>query len=278
MLRKNDLTLLIRQNNTSKSLEIIDASPHLLEVTGYGKADIAKASFAKILSPETASCLEYIEYSAHGKDVADVLQKNRSFSILSKNGVALPFHLRIRRSVSTLEAPVFLLIFYSIIDEPNETLSAIAHLRQKEMAENAEDLPKKQPFIREAEFVQFCVDKKKITASFALVRIDGLSKDEKLAEHLKILAQQCRIDFREEDIIGLLEDDQVAIILLQAGVNEAPIPLNRLRANIASRLNGIFTISCAYAQMKPGSKIRGLVKACKKALDAEAESNRLIQV
>jgi diguanylate cyclase (GGDEF)-like protein len=292
-LRKGDIAITVCQDNTAKKLVIESADEGIELVTGFSVHELKDMQLQDILTDSVNDQIEdYIEFESKGNDLADVLGKVRNFGFLTKLGKEMRVDMRVTRGVVQDEKPRFQLVVRDASDVSSGSNRVLKHLRGAQQLDPLTSLPNRETFQRDMEFVMFCVEKERIKASFALIGVDQLGKI--IKEHgrpaagdlLKEVATRCRMNFRTDDFLAYLENDTIAVVMLEAGRAAALIPLNRLRWQVANKPldfvnpegdNTPITVTVAYDEIGKGAKVDGMINNCLDAIiKAQAEGGNKI--
>lgn len=242
--RKADVTLDVVQHNADRKLMIIGADKAIEEHLGRPSTEIIGEELKTIL-PESVNELiaNYLEYDDDIQDLAAVLGKTRKFGLLNRHGREIPFGLKIVRdaSVDKDTNPRFkLFISRQKIMDSLRTQLGITEAQEKDVIDTTSHLPDRASFLRHLELVNRAVREGKIKASLGLIKVDiynevvrnhGQEGAKALFQHLSTI---CRNNVREDDIVGYIAPNRIAIILLETKEENAKIPMNRIRWTFGS--------------------------------------------
>ncbi len=281
--RKGDIIIRICQNNENKRLLIEESDPEFEEIVGYMVHELEGAQLYDILLDDVNDQLyNYLEFTDEGNDLSDVISKIRDFGFISKLGQEILLDVKINRVATPDSNPRFEMVIRDQSKISKGSGRALRGLRGRQVVDKVTGLPDRQSFIKEAEFINFCVDKDRMVACFALVAIDNYQEllerygQDVLDKLTRELVAKCKVNFREDDILGLLEENRIGVILLEANAKEAHVPLNRYRWQVSAQpLNVLVpeveeetavTLSIAYCQLEKGKIIDYAMDRCSKQL------------
>lgn len=294
--RKGDIAMVVCQDNAAKTLTIesIDETNAMLEpIIGYEAKEILNQSLRDYLPPQINENIDdYLEFEEGGNDLGSVLSKSRGFGLLNKAGNITKFDMRIQRDVSMDEKDRFLLIMRGHDAVTSQVYRTLEDFKEYEVLDPLTDLPTSESFAKKAKIVHAALRAEEIAASMVVLHIDdfeqitqdyGTPTSEGL---IKEVAFRCTQTFRDADVIGYAGDGKFGVILLDAGMTNALIPLNRLRNLIANQPLYIpgnehvaGTISIACTEMTPDDTVDAIISRCEDALlDNDGESNYVIEV
>jgi diguanylate cyclase (GGDEF)-like protein len=294
VLRKGDISITICQDNEARRLVIESADEGIENIIGYALGELKEMELQDILPDAVNDHLEnYLDYKDEGNDLANVLSKVRDFGFLTKLGKEARVDMRVARAMAEGPKPRFNLIIRDAAEVSGASNRVLKHLRGHQQLDALTGLPNRETFMRDMEFVNFCLEKERIRASFALVAIDQLAKIIKedgrpaAGDLLKETAMRCKLNFRTDDFLAYLENDCIAAILLEAPKAEALIPLNRLRYQMANKpldytnpegTNSSITLTIAYLELKKGDAIDAVINRCLDAITKAQEEggNKII--
>ncbi len=237
--RQSDAVLIVCQDNTRKTIEIVAANEAMAHVSGYTSQHLAGQPLAAIL-PERirAVVAEMVEYGNDTKDLLAVTSKIRDFAVKSRHGQEIPFRLRITYGEAIDGNPWFHLLF---IDE--ERLGRVQAFRRllkenfkgHEVIDDYTGLPNRMSLEKDVELTVHAIRSKDFVASFAAMDINQYEELEatyghdvcnKLYQHI---GQACKLKLRAEDTVGSLSGQTLGVILADALQEPARMVLNRLR-------------------------------------------------
>jgi diguanylate cyclase (GGDEF)-like protein len=286
----------VLQDNAARKLVIEGGDEGIENIIGYDVSELKEMELQDILPPAVNDHIEnYLDYQDGGNDLANVLSKVRNFGFLTKLGKEARVDMRVSRTVTDDAKLRFDLIIRDAAEVSGASNRVLKHLRGHQQLDALTGLPNRETFMRDMEFVNFCIEKERIRASFALIAIDQLGKIIKedgrnaAADLLKETAMRCKMNFRTDDFLAYLENDYIAAVLLEAGKAEALIPLNRLRYQVANKpldytkpdgQNTPITITIAYLQIQKGMSVDAVLNQCLDAITQAQEEggNKLISL
>lgn len=292
--RKGDIIISVTQDNDEKSILIETADASIENTIGYEAEELVGMDLRTILIPSVNEIINtHLDFEMGGSDLGAVLNKVRDFGFITKLGYEIKLNMRISRSVSDNENPKFELILKDFSEISEGSKSALRNFRGKQVLDKETGLPDKASFMKEAEFINFCVGKGRLFASFALISIDGLNNvfkqygKENTRKIIRELVSRCRINFRDDDIIGSIGDNLIGVILLDAQSAIAKNPLNRLRWQIASHPFDVgeneqatITLSIIYCEVNKDKSVEKAIEICQAELDELRKSggNKIAEV
>lgn len=289
--RKADVTLDVVQKNTEQKLVIVAADKAIEEHLGRTTSEIVGEELKSIL-PENVNELiaNYLEYD-DVQDLAAVLSKTRKFGLLNRHGREIPFGLKIiRDTAADKEANPRFKLFISrqkIMDSLRMQLG-ITEVQEKDIIDTTSHLPDRASFLRHLELVNRAVREGKIKACLGLIKVDiynevvrNYGQDGAKALFMN-LATVCRTNVREDDIVGYVAPNRVAIILLETKEENAKIPMNRIRWTFGSAPIALpkakepiqMTLTATYLNIPGKGTPIQVIDACDKAFGI-ADAKRL---
>ncbi len=237
--RKGDLVLVVCQHNESNMLEIQAADPALESLIGFTAYELMGRPLSTILTPEINQQIhDYLEFGDEGNDLSAVLSKVRHFALRAKAGFEVPLHIRIFNTTSFDKNPRFLLVMHNAsvqreIAGPSgemRDLLSMPHIRHEATGTVNEEF-----FHSALTIVKKMIEKGNSKATLAVFEVDKHENLEKkygpIKSHvvLKEVVDRAHNNFREDDVLGYLGGMCFGVILMEADVENAKIPLNRLR-------------------------------------------------
>jgi diguanylate cyclase (GGDEF)-like protein len=220
-------------------VEIAAINDEAARVTGYTNEDLVGKPLANILPERVSSTItEFVEFAENKNDLFFVLSKIRNFSIKTRDGREMEFKLRIIHGESVDRNPWFHLVL--IDEEKLRQVNAFrnvlqANFKGHEVIDEHTGLPDRASLIKDLEMVVYHVQKKEVSASFAVIDINDYEGQRmkhgeetcfRLHQHIGYI---CKLKLRAEDTIGTLSDRSLGIILIDAPQDPAHMVLNRLR-------------------------------------------------
>lgn len=242
--RSNDAVVTICQNNTDKSIKIIDVNKPGEELLGYSAAELKDKELQHILPPRIAALLlEYVEYESDANDVGQVLSKVQSFSTIGKNGKETGYRLKIVRSDATATTIKFELILQDKNGlRKNEALRAAIreNFKGHQVLDPATGLPDRYSLAKDVELMGYYSNKSDIRSCFAVLQLDHY--DELLSQYgrgvcqdiVKHIATLCRQSLRPDDVVGVMNFKRIGVVLIDTSLESARMTVNRLRWQIAA--------------------------------------------
>lgn len=278
--RKGDINITICQNNDEAKLIVEAADSAIENVIGYESEELVGKDITEILLPDVREIIyTHLDYNDPDSDLASVLGKVRDFGFITKLGYEVKLNMRVNHALTDDSYPKFQLIVKDHSEVSEGSKSALRNFRGRQSINQDTGLPDQESFMKEAEFINFCVSKDRISASFALVSVDGIENfseqygEDFTKEMLRDLIGRCQMNFREDDIMASLEDNLIGVILLDANTSAAKIPLNRLRWQVASQpftgsdgQTANLTLSIAYSSITQEHLVEDAIKICEEKL------------
>ena len=240
--RKSDAVIIVCQNNLKKVVEIAAVNEEAARVLGYTNEALMGKPLAVILPERVSSTIEeFVEFEENQNDLFFVLSKIRNFAIKTQSGHDLPFKLRIIHGESIDNNPWFHLV---LVDEEKLRKKNVfrtvllENFKGHEVIDERTGLPDRASLIKDLEMVVYHVRAKEISASFAIIDINGYEDicdkyGEEIGHKLhRHIGQLCKLKLRAEDTLGTLSEHSLGIILIDAPQDPAHMVLNRLRWTI----------------------------------------------
>jgi diguanylate cyclase (GGDEF)-like protein len=241
--RKDDIALIVCQNNDDASLIITEADNGFADLCATQKEALCGTSFMDILGKKTIDYLEdAIEYSPDGADLAEACLRLREIRFKTKQADGdIICSFRVER----MESPDGHGWFRVII--PGEERRAIREMLHQSLQQYfvgqssvSEDtgLPTGDAIASYLTMLRNVLPERNMDACCALLRIDRFDKS--MARYgksgalqlLSHVANCCKSTFRSEDIVCQLNNHTLAMFLVDINHDAARVVLNRLRWNI----------------------------------------------
>ncbi len=281
--RSNDAVLTICQNNTAKSIEIIDINDAAAAPIGYGRQELVGRALAAVIPMQLATLLiEYVEYEDDANDAGVVLSKVQNFSLLTRDKQEKRFRLKVVRGESTKDKITFRLVLQDAVDMRKD--NAIYTLIQEnfkghEVLHPALGIADLHSLEKDIDLTIYYHHKAQLRVSFVLLQPDHFLDLEKqygavqANAILKHIVQVCRGNLRPSDMVAAASDTQLGFILLDAISDSTRMVANRLRWQIAAHPFALpdtsplsLSASIVYANIDGVLPANQLVAACKDAL------------
>lgn len=293
--RKGDISILVRQDNDESRIIIESVDAAIENIIGYEAEELIGTDLVDILLPTTADTLRnFLEYDAESEnDLGAVLSRVRDFGFITKLGYEVKISMRVSRAMSDEKKQKFDIVIRDHSEISEGSKSALRNFKGRQIIDKVTGLPDYDSFMRESEFINFCINKDRLVASFALIAVDGLDNFSDMygMDSTVILVRElvscCRVNFREDDIIGAIGGGRIGVVLLDATAPSAKIPLNRLRWQIASHPfdsilgnNVNVTLSVVFCQLSKDRIVEDAIRICEEGLKEASKSggNKLIEL
>lgn len=293
--RKNDATLLIRQNNDAKTLTFVEVDEPAAELLGGPAEQFKEKSLFDFLAPKS---IEYfsdaMDYEPDGADFSEASQKLRDLRLRDTAGKEFTSAFRVDRVDSPDGHAWFRLVFPSGQKrEVREILTQYLHEHFDGAATINEEtkLPSGNAAEAYAEMLRNTLPGHGISGCTALLRLDRYEKSlarygrSGVVTQLIHVANCCRSTFRTEDIVCQIDDHTLAMFLVDIDQDAARIVLNRLRWNIRNHRISFggkedfsVTVSIAFGSLMAAGG--PMLARCTDALQGIAldERNLLVEV
>jgi GGDEF domain-containing protein len=294
-LRKNDGTLLIRQNNEIQTLTIIEANEAALQFFGQSADALENQPISMILAPRTLEYItEEVDFAADGPDLYEALKKMREVRLRLANGHEINAPFRLERLESRDGHAWFELVIPS--ERDLRVRETVRDLLREQMAGHAVlDKETGLPTAAAAEHY-FSLLKNYLPANdmqgvIALIRLDRYEKSLSRYGRSGVItllghtASCCKSTFRAEDTVCQIDDHTLALFLVGITQDAARVVLNRLRWNIRSHRIAFggkedfsVTVSIAFAEIN--NTDAGFMHRAKQGLERlpEDERNQLLDI
>lgn len=242
--RREDITLDVVQQNAQKKITILAADKNIETYLARTASELVGTEL-KFILPEIINdqIANYLEYGDDIQDLAAVLNKTRKFGLLNKHGREINFSLKVVRDAvldKELNPHFKLCISRQKIMESLRTQLGLSEVEQKDVLDTTTHLPDRASFLRHLELVNRAVREGKVQACLGLIKVDTYNEvvrnhaQEGAKALFKYLATVCRTNVREDDVVGYVAPNRVAIILLETRAENAKIPMNRIRWTFAA--------------------------------------------
>ena len=289
--RQGDVKMVVVQDNDSRkiTIESIDESTGSIEqMIHYKAADLIGKDIRDYLTPRIREIIEdYVEFDDFGPDLNEVLKKTKDFAFISSFDAIVEMNMSIIQDVCYDKNSRFLIIMQARQDA---CISALEEIKEQETLDPETHLPDRESILAKLEVIHDFIEKGKTTGSFAVMSIDGFSQHvmsmsaDRSDILLREIVERCRKAFRSVDILGYLGNGKFCVGLLRANLENAKIPLDRLRNIVAENPVSIgdagetrATLSIAYKEIKKDSTPDLTIKMCEdKIKQNESGSNQLL--
>jgi len=192
--------------------------------------------------------------------------------------------MRIQTDVSMGEFPRYRVVIRDNSIAGDGLFKALGLVTQEEVLDTDLSVSKEEFFYKKADIVLDYITNKGAKATLAVIDIDkyeGLLDvfgEGTASGLLHEVVARCKTSFREADVIGYFGNGRFGLILLEAGLDSARIPLNRLRSLITHQpmfygenQNVRATVSIAFCEMDLERTPSQMVALCNEKLDAHAD-------
>jgi len=235
--RKDDLRLDIIQHQQEKLLTVVSADSDLEHHLALEADELVGKDLRVILPRNIQELIEsYLEFGDEVQDLSAVLSKVRKFGLLHKKGREIRFSLKILRDMSTDNNPRFQMHLSRLkVMESLRSQLNLTEPQEPDVMEPIIGMPSRASFLRHLKVVNEAVAQNKVNACIGLLRIDQYNDithkhgQESSAPLFKQLGHVVMTNLREDDVMGYVEPNRVAVLLLETKKENAKIPLNRIR-------------------------------------------------
>lgn len=293
--RKDDIALILRQNNDIGAITVIDADEAFAGLCGMHREALINTPFMDLLGMKTHEYLsDAIDFTADGPDLAEVSQKIREFrfKVVSGGEIIRPFR------VESIDSPDGHGWFRLIIagDDQRAMREKLAQSLQEHFAGQATTSAETGLLTDEAaaaylQMLKNVLPGREMDGCCALLRIDRFDKS--LARYGKAgslqllhhVANCCKSTFRAEDVVCQINNHTLAMFLVDINHDAARVVLNRLRWNIRNHRIAFggkedfsVTVSIAFGSvLTPGESI---LERCKNKVESLSvdERNQLLEL
>ena len=284
--RKDDIAIYVLQRNAEKRIEIITVDDSLEEHIGRRAIELVGEDLKTILPRNIVEMIEsYLVFGDPAQDLAAVLGKIRKFGLMHKKGREIRFSIKIVRDNNLDENTRFQLHLnrMKVMESLRQQLD-LPKVEEKDMLDPIAGVPDRASFFRHLQVVNDAVAQGKVSACLSVLRVDSYAeiiRDHAQAgvkELFRSLVQVCLANLREDDILGYVAPNRVAVLLLETQKENAKIPLNRIRWMFAANPLQLgrdripVTLTATYFQLVGQGTPEAQVEECQRMLQ-EAEQN-----
>ena len=284
--RRDDLQLDVVQNQEEKSLTIRAVDPDLEHHLLLDADELIGKDLRMILPRNIQETIEnYLEFGDEIQDLSAVLSKIPKFALMHKKGREIRFSLKIVRDISNDRNPHFQLHLSRLkVIESLRAQLGMPEIQEEDVLEPTIGMPNRTSFLKHLKVVNEAVAQSKVSACIALVRVDQYNEithkygQEASTILFKQLAQVVKTNLREDDVLGYVEPNRVAILLLETKKENAKIPLNRIRWMFAAhpielpKAKTPATLTATYFELDGKGVPTAQIEQCQRML-REAELN-----
>ena len=287
--RKDDIALILRQNNEIGTITIIDVDENFAALCETNREALLNTPFLDILGAKTVEYLtDAIEYGADGVDLSEACQKLRELRVKNSSGADIIRAFRVERIDSPDGYEWFRLILAG--DDQRVIRDMLNQSLQEHFAGQASTSPETGLLTGEAAeaylgMLKNVLPSRDMDGCCALLRIDRFDKS--LARYgkagslqlLNHVANCCKSTFRSEDIVCQINNHTLAMFLVDINHDAARVVLNRLRWNIRNHRIAFggkedfsVTVSISFGSvLTPGESI---LERCKRTVEALTVDDR----
>ena len=284
--RKDDLQVDVIQHQQEKSLKIVAADKDLEHHLALDADELIGKDLRMILPHNIQEMIDnYLEFGDELQDLSAVLSKVRKFGLVHKKGREIRFSLKILRDMNTDENPRFQLHLSRLkVMESLRSQMGMPENTEADVLESIIGLPNRTSFLRHLKVVNDAVAQSKVSACIGLLRVDQYNEiTHKYGQGsskvlFKQLGQVVMTNLREDDVMGYVEPNRVAILLLETKKENAKIPLNRIRWMFAAhpielpKAKVPVTLTATYFELNGKGTPASQIEECQRML-REAELN-----
>lgn len=264
--RSLDSIFVLRQDNASQSIAIIEANNNALELLDTSQEAIEKTSFFAILGKKSYEYFtETIEYETDGIDIYAACQKIRDIRFKTTGGSEITSEFHIAPIESRDGKDWFrLVLMHENVQRKREHFSRFLqeHLASIAQMDSETGLPSGSSAAEYIEMFKRMLDSNAMQGICALIRVDRHQKTlarygkSGLVTLLKHVANCCKSTFRSDDMVCQIDDHTLALFLVDIDIDAARVVLNRLRWNIRNHTiafggkeNFSVTVSVAFSAL-----------------------------
>ena len=293
--RKRDAIFLIRQENDTSMLMLVDADESAAELMAGKPSDFKDKPFFNVLGASARDYFrEAMDFEDAGGDFGDACQKLRDLRLRSLDGreFSSPF------SVERTESPDGHGWFRLVIPTGNQrqVRESLSNYLREHFQGTATINPETQLLSGNAaesyaDMLKNTLPAHEMQGCCALLRLDRYAKSmgrygkSGVIAQLQHMANCCKSTFRAEDVVCQIDDHTLAIFLIDIDHEAARIVLNRLRWNIRNHRIPIadkeyfsVTVSVVFGSLlSPGENVLERCKATLSEVSTE-ERNMLVEM
>jgi diguanylate cyclase (GGDEF)-like protein/PAS domain S-box-containing protein len=266
-------------------------NPAAETLTGYARADLVGAPLAKVLPPEVAAVhTDYLQRYKKAGPQFHIMGKVREFSIIARDGQAIPVGLRAFEIPPQNDKRCFGAIMQDI--RPRKELEAerdalLARLSAQALSDDLTGLPNRRAFMDELARVQAALRRRAAPASVAVLDIDHFKRVNDTYGHasgdatLQAVAEALRETLRGDDFLARIGGEEFALVLRGADLAIAGRVAERMRERVARTAIRLpdgrethVTISIGVAPFACECRDQACLKAADQALYKAKNSGR----
>ncbi len=290
MVRKDDVCLIICQNVDDKKLKVLEVDANIQPLTGYKPEELIGEDLQYFLPKRIKELIDdYLDSRGDGQGLEEALSKISRFAIVSKVGREIRFSVKIVRDVMNSgddpKMPRFRLFVRKIrlLEEMQKSAGEqFMNIGGFEKVDPLTGVPDRASFEKLLEMVNYYIGKGEVIACLALLHVDHLAElrekhgNEFAEKALKKLTYLCSSNLREDDRVGQLGPDRYGVIVVDTTLENAKIPLNRIRWMFAAdpmEASGQkipLTLTATYLNMDGRTKVDQMLKTLDEAYEKAA--------
>jgi hypothetical protein len=223
MGRKDDVILVISQDNENQSIEVSEVKGEINvveELFGFTPNDLIKKDFNALLPERIRENIQdYVEYEQFGNDIADVLKRTPNFCVKHQNGETIDVELRVQQGLMG-DHPRYILIMTDKSKSGGACIAALEANAVELSLDEATGFFTRDGFISQGEIVMRFLNQGEIKASLALIEWRGESN---------AVVAALKRNFRKSDQLAHLGNGIYGALLLKTDNVGAEIALQRLQ-------------------------------------------------
>jgi diguanylate cyclase (GGDEF)-like protein/PAS domain S-box-containing protein len=285
--RRTDAVLTIVQNNSEKTLLILEANDKAENLLGIPANELQTKDLRMLVAAPIKEAIDdFLEFEDFAPDLADVVSKLREFTCINQEGIKVPFECKIHRVSGDMGSAVFELILrdLTIRQSLEATRQTTGALKGYEIIDSSSGLPNYDSFMKDLEMVRFYMNRDQIYATLAVLEVDNYYEvqqqygQEAADKLVYAIANRCKNNLRGEDCVGRISPSQLGILLVEANGSSAAIALNRLRwfvrsqpVEVGAEMVATPSISIGYAEISLRWSENELFKHCETAVLAAVQ-------
>ena len=250
--RKDDSIILIAQDNADKKLEIVDVNENLSQLLGFKNKELIGHDLRDFVAEEVGEILnENLEFKDFSAELDEVLIKINNFALKNRAGEKLRLFTKIVRDVSEDEKSRFSLILNKQISQSHEDKileSMINVMRGHEVLDDALLIPNYESTLKNIDIAASYASLHNIGMAFAIINFEGGNADDNIMSAIDV----CDKNLRKRDIIGLISDNNLALVLTNITESSIQPVVERLRASMQAAVGNASDVSATYTAFEEG--------------------------
>lgn len=286
--RKNDGVLTVRQNNSTKALEIEGLNKAAEKITGYSSEDLINKDFRKILPSRIVEYIDSIVDYEDGSssDLSIAFSRIRQFYILNQEGKEVPVSMKIFHSVATeANNPEFELLMrdLTLITKLEELRSQIVDSNtENDFYRFSEDIkvPSGVVLGKKLDLIRNFINGYPLEITLAICAVDQYSMiqskygDDETNFVIGNLSKVISKTMRSGDVLCYLGKGIFGAVLLDCNTTDMQSVINRISNMVKSKPMDLkfssssipVTLSASYEEVTGISDIEKTIEECIKAL------------